>query len=159
MSSHPDCTASIYFVIEGLEEKFEIHCFTQCREMIKYLKKILLGEVRLRSKYCSQIFYCENSDGSHYPNNFNDLDVFDERNSDKIYLFSLATSEFDYPNTLYLISLEDGCALGISLGQIQLLKKIICPKSNYRVADIYCEFRDIDVNDSNDVVFTGEEDY
>lgn len=160
MASHLSCLVTLNFVIDGLEDDLTFYCISTDNEIIQYLKKILFGEVKWRSKYCSEIFYYVDFDDSSYLINSYDSVESNDRKSDKICLLSYNISENCNNNNndndiIYLISYdkyENGCSLGFSIGQFQLFQKIICPNSYHRLIDIYCTFSDLNVNNSNDVV-------
>ncbi|RXG54410.1 hypothetical protein Avbf_07919, partial [Armadillidium vulgare] len=84
---------------------------------IPYLKKILSGEIRLRSNYFSDIFFFENLDNR---NDFYDLVVYEEHNFDKLYIFPYNQN-------------KKGHTIGYIYGQTRFLKEISCPYSNYKI--------------------------
>lgn len=156
MAFHNCCFVSINFVIDGLGEELKFRCISQDTETILYLKKILFGEVRLR-KYCSEIFKV-NFDTKTDHSNLNNWDVRNENNSDKVYVISYTNDK----KVLHLLSYDSSdkfCTIGVSVEQIQLFKKIICPRSYYKVTDIYCTFRYLGVNDKNEVVNVTPDDH
>lgn len=143
MAFIPDCLIFINFVIEGLEETFKLYFTSTVEDFLPYLKKILFGKVRWRSKYCSDIFSYVNFDINR--NIRKNLVGYDGRNSDKIFLTPFDIDGNHHSNELYFFLNDTFRILGTSDNQIQLFQKIISPKSNYIVADIYCTFSDINI--------------
>ncbi|KAL7637307.1 UNVERIFIED_CONTAM: hypothetical protein RMT77_012032 [Armadillidium vulgare] len=88
---------------------------------ILYLKKILSGEIRLKSRYCSEIFFYEDvgENETRY-----DLVVYEE-NNDRLYVL---------PSTENQNSHRIGCIFG----RAELLKKFT---SKNKVVDISCTFQ------------------
>ncbi|KAL7637304.1 UNVERIFIED_CONTAM: hypothetical protein RMT77_012029 [Armadillidium vulgare] len=91
---------------------------------ILYLKKILSGEIRLKSRYCSEIFFYEDAGDN---NNRYDLVVCEENNHDRLHVL---------PSKNY----QNGHSIGPIFGRTRLLKEIASPNFKKKVVDIYCTF-------------------
>ncbi|RXG54411.1 hypothetical protein Avbf_07918, partial [Armadillidium vulgare] len=98
-------------------------------EIFSHLKKILSGDFRLRTKYCSEIFYYER----------------DNDNNNNIQEYNLVVVEDN--SKLYIIPCEknvNGLLIGYYFGPKSFLDKLFYSKYNYRLIDIYCTFRLLD---------------
>ncbi|RXG51122.1 hypothetical protein Avbf_10759 [Armadillidium vulgare] len=135
MAFHLDLEVSLSFVIDNIGDlKFYLRFNT--KDLFKYLKKILTGEVRLKLQYCSDIFsYVGDAEG----NDVYDLVVREENTSEKFYII---------PHSIY----EYGLTIGYYNGEEKILKEIICSKCNYRILDVYCTFSAIKVNNLENVL-------
>ncbi|KAB7494634.1 hypothetical protein Anas_11121 [Armadillidium nasatum] len=114
-------TISLSFVIEN-HGILKVGIYYSDRT-IPYLKKILSGEIRLKSRYCSEIFVYED-DGDN--DNRYVLVVYEE-NNDRLYVLPMTQS-------------QNGHRIGCIFERARIFKKIISPNFNNRVVDICCEF-------------------
>ncbi|KAL7637308.1 UNVERIFIED_CONTAM: hypothetical protein RMT77_012033 [Armadillidium vulgare] len=91
---------------------------------ILYLKKILSREIRLKSRYCSEIFFYEDAGDD---NNLYDLVVYEE-NNDRLHVL---------PSKKY----QNGHSIGIICGRTRFLREITSPNFKKKIVDIYCTFQ------------------
>ncbi|KAL7637305.1 UNVERIFIED_CONTAM: hypothetical protein RMT77_012030 [Armadillidium vulgare] len=89
---------------------------------IPYLKKILSGEIRLKSRYCSEIFFYE---GAVDNDNLYDLVVYEENNPDRLCFLPRSENQNSH-------------RIGYIFKRAEFLKKITSPNFNIKVVDIYC---------------------
>ncbi|KAL7637309.1 UNVERIFIED_CONTAM: hypothetical protein RMT77_012034 [Armadillidium vulgare] len=90
---------------------------------ILYLKKILSGEIRLKSRYCSEISFYEGAGDNYNPY---DLVVYEE-NNDRLYVLPRTENQNNH-------------RIGYIFGRAEFLKRITSPNFNNKVVDIYCTF-------------------
>ncbi|KAL7637306.1 UNVERIFIED_CONTAM: hypothetical protein RMT77_012031 [Armadillidium vulgare] len=90
---------------------------------ILYLKKILSGEIRLKSRYCSEIFVYEDAVDN---DNIYDLVVYEE-NNDRLYVLPMTK--------------KNSHRMGCFFERANFFEKITSQNFNNKVVDIYCTFQ------------------
>ncbi|KAL7637311.1 UNVERIFIED_CONTAM: hypothetical protein RMT77_012036 [Armadillidium vulgare] len=121
-----DMDTYLLITIDGLEEKLEILLNTS-DDLLPILQKIIYGEIKLKSKYLSEIFvYGEEDSGEN--EEIMDLITFGEDSFDKIYIV---------PENSYVT----GDLIGEFRGDRNFLKQIICSKCHYRINDLYFQIK------------------
>lgn len=129
--------ASLVFEIEGLENKLSFSLVTGYNGILPFIQKIIFGEVRLKGKYCSEIFTYIDSDFEEEP----DLIMFEDYNSDKLYILPLS---YNY---------DGGFRIGSCMNGTVFLKHLLCSELPYKINDVYIQLSPIRYEDElhNDV--------